>query len=201
MKFFLWHKITKKVFLVCGSIEQTIKEQAGKEFPESRMISIANESWSLSKNLELGPFLFGDSCRNIFYNLHKTKAEDSECPTIKEARFKRIRRLKKFLRPLPRRSNIHRYPILKWFADTAYKKSFLWSFKGSPVQSALFWGIWIAMLPIVGIQMIVVFCIFGGTGKPSTYCCITVDIQPFYDGANLLCRLQNWYDSVQINWC
>jgi len=81
----------------------------------------------------------------------------NECPVVREARFKRIRRLKKFLRPLPRRSNIHRYPVLKWFSDTAYKKSFLWSFKSKPIQSALFWGIWISLLPIVGIQMLVVF--------------------------------------------
>lgn len=75
----------------------------------------------------------------------------------KEARFRRIRRLKKWMRPLPRRSNIHRYPVLKWFAKTAYDRSYLWSFKGNAMVLALFWGIWIAMLPIVGIQMIVVF--------------------------------------------
>ena len=75
----------------------------------------------------------------------------------KEARFRRIRRLKKWMRPLPRRSNIHRYPVLKWFAKTAYDRSYLWSFKGNAMVQALFWGIWIAMLPIVGIQMLVVF--------------------------------------------
>ena len=75
----------------------------------------------------------------------------------KEARFRRIRRLKKWMRPLPRRSNVHRYPVLKWFAKTAYDRSYLWSFKGNAMVQALFWGIWIAMLPIVGIQMIVVF--------------------------------------------
>mgnify|MGYP001332862120 FL=1 len=75
----------------------------------------------------------------------------------KDARFRRIRRLKKWMRPLPRRSNIHRYPVLKWFAKTAYDRSYLWSFKGNAMVQALFWGIWIAMLPIVGIQMLVVF--------------------------------------------
>ena len=75
----------------------------------------------------------------------------------KESRFRRIRRLKKWMRPLPRRSNIHRYPVLKWFAKTAYDRSYLWSFKGNAMVQALFWGIWIAMLPIVGIQMLVVF--------------------------------------------
>ncbi len=74
----------------------------------------------------------------------------------KEAKFKRIRRLKKWMRPLPRRSNIHKYPILKWFSETAYKRSYLWSFRGKNIIPALFWGVWIAMLPIVGLQMLVV---------------------------------------------
>lgn len=74
-----------------------------------------------------------------------------------EVRFKRIRRLKKWMRPLPRRSNIHKYPILKWFSKTAYKRSYLWTFRGTTIVPALFWGVWVAMLPIVGIQMLVVF--------------------------------------------
>lgn len=61
------------------------------------------------------------------------------------------------MRPLPRRSNIHRYPVLKWFSKTAYNRSYLWSFRGKTIIPALFWGVWIAMLPIVGIQMLVVF--------------------------------------------
>ena len=74
-----------------------------------------------------------------------------------EIKFKRIRRLKRFMRPLPRRSNVHRYPILKWFSNTAYKKSYLWSFRNREICTALFFGLWIAMLPIVSIQMLVVF--------------------------------------------
>ena len=72
-------------------------------------------------------------------------------------RFERIRRLKKWMRPLPRRSNVHRYPILKWFSKTAYDRSYLWSFRGKTIIPALFWGLWIAMLPIVGLQMLVAF--------------------------------------------
>ena len=74
-----------------------------------------------------------------------------------EIRFKRIRRLKKWMRPLPRRSNIHRYPVLKWFSKFAYDRSYLWSFRSRTIVPALFWGVWIAMLPIVGLQMLVVF--------------------------------------------
>lgn len=80
----------------------------------------------------------------------------------KEAKFKRIRRLKKWMRPLPRRSNVHRYPVLKWFSKIAYDRSFLWSFKGSAITSALFWGMWIALLPIVGVQMLVAFFVALG---------------------------------------
>ena len=75
----------------------------------------------------------------------------------KVARFKRIRRLKKWMRPLPRRSNVHRYPVLKWFSKIAYDRSYLWSFKGNAIVSALFWGMWIAFLPVVGLQMLIVF--------------------------------------------
>ena len=148
-------KAKKKAILLCGSFDPTTRQNSLIEFPEHQVLSFANDSWKLKKNLKYGPELFSETCRSILKNL--IREGEWECPTKKEARFKRIRRLKRFLRPLPRRSNVHRYPVLKWFADTAYKRSFLWSFKGKPVQSALFWGIWVSMLPIVGIQMLVVF--------------------------------------------
>ena len=53
----------------------------------------------------------------------------TESQEAQELRFKRIRRLKRWMRPLPRRSNIHNYPVLKLFAETAYKRAHLWSFK------------------------------------------------------------------------
>lgn len=81
----------------------------------------------------------------------------TECSAEKEIRFKRIRRLKRWMRPLPRRSNIHNYPVLKWFSETAYKKSYLWSFRGNAIKPALFWGMIIAFSPLVGIQMLIVF--------------------------------------------
>ena len=77
----------------------------------------------------------------------------------KETKYRRIRRLKKIMRPLPRRSNIHRYPVLKWFSQTAYENSYLWSFRSRQVVPALFLGMWVSMLPIVSIQMLVVFVI------------------------------------------
>ena len=79
--------------------------------------------------------------------------------TDNEKKYRRIRRLKKIMRPLPRRSNIHRYPVLKWFSNIAYQRSYLWSFRSREMIWALFIGMWVAMLPIVSIQMIVVFLI------------------------------------------
>ena len=81
----------------------------------------------------------------------------AESPQGKELRFKRIRRLKKWMRPLPRRSNVHKYPVLKWFSVTAYKRSYLWSFKGDAIKPALFWGMVVSFSPLVGFQMLIVF--------------------------------------------
>ena len=83
----------------------------------------------------------------------------SKYPSEKELRFKRIRRIKRWMRPLPRRSNIHKYPILKWFSKTAYERSYLWSFKGSAMKPALFWGLIVSFSPLVGLQMLIVFFI------------------------------------------
>lgn len=81
----------------------------------------------------------------------------TECSKEKELRFKRIRRLKRWMRPLPRRSNVHKYPVLKWFSATAYKRSYLWSFKGDAIKPALFWGMVVSFSPLVGFQMLIVF--------------------------------------------
>ena len=74
-----------------------------------------------------------------------------------EDRRRRIRRLKKWMRPLPRRSNVHRYPVLKWFSGMARRRAFLWSFRSREMVTALFLGLIVAFLPLVGIQMLIVF--------------------------------------------
>jgi len=66
----------------------------------------------------------------------------------RKLRFSRIRRVKKLLRPLPRRTNIHRYPVLHWFAGTARKKDFLWSFRRSAVMPAFYVGWVLTLLPL-----------------------------------------------------
>jgi uncharacterized protein len=76
-----------------------------------------------------------------------------------EDRRRRIRRLKKWMRPLPRRSNVHRYPVLKWFSGMARRRSFLWSFRSREMVTALFLGLIVAFMPLVGIQMLIVFFI------------------------------------------
>ncbi len=75
----------------------------------------------------------------------------------KEERYKRIRRMKKFLRRLPRRSNIHKYPILKWFKGIARKRDYIWSWHKNEMIKAIFIGWIFALIPFYGLQMVGVF--------------------------------------------
>ena len=74
-----------------------------------------------------------------------------------EDRRRRVRRVKKLMRSMPRRSNVHRYPVLKWFARTARKHSYLWSFRTKQMRAASFVGLIVALMPLVGLQMFIVF--------------------------------------------
>ncbi len=71
--------------------------------------------------------------------------------------IRRKRRLRRLLRKLPRRSNLARYPILKWFAHHARKAPFLWSFKRQHVMASLYLGSVLAFLPLYGIQGLLAF--------------------------------------------
>lgn len=71
---------------------------------------------------------------------------------IRSLRHARIRRVKQFLRWLPRRANLEKYPVIKWFAKGARKRPFLWSFKVANVTPAFYAGSIIAFLPFYGIQ-------------------------------------------------
>lgn len=75
----------------------------------------------------------------------------------KQERFARIRRVKRFLRPLPRKANIHRYPFLKWFANTARMRAYLWSFRKENVIPAIYSGTILSLLPLYGIQIPLAF--------------------------------------------
>jgi len=148
-------RFNKSAVLFCGAMEQTSASRFNSDFPRFKWIEISQSNLTFEENIRVGSQSLKQSVSKVLES--KNWVYGLECPTSREERFKRIRRLKKILRPLPRRSNVHRYPVLKWFSETAYRRSYLWSFKGNAVRSALFWGIWISMLPIVGIQMIVVF--------------------------------------------
>ncbi|MCC5833206.1 MAG: DUF2062 domain-containing protein [Opitutales bacterium] len=82
---------------------------------------------------------------------------DPEEENLQTLRRERIARTKRFLRKLPRRTNIHRYPVLKWFAASARKRSYLWSFRVQAVTPALYAGFILAFLPLYGIQLILSF--------------------------------------------
>lgn len=58
---------------------------------------------------------------------------------------------------MPRRSNVDRYPVLKWFASAARKRPYLWSFKVPQVSPALYVGSVIAFLPLMGVQIVLGF--------------------------------------------
>lgn len=72
---------------------------------------------------------------------------------LREAKWRHLRRVKRWLRPLPRRATIHRYPILRWFAKAAKRRAYLWSFREEDVVPAIYAGFILTMLPLFGIQI------------------------------------------------
>ncbi len=76
---------------------------------------------------------------------------------LKAEHFSRIRRIKRLLRFLPRKSNVHTYPIIRIFAATARKTPFLWSFKVPEVVRALYTGCILTFLPLLGVQIPLAF--------------------------------------------
>jgi uncharacterized protein len=71
--------------------------------------------------------------------------------------LRRRRWLRRLLRPLPRRANVRRYPVIKWFAEHAGRYPFLWSFKRQHVLPALYVGAVLALLPLYGFQLLLAF--------------------------------------------
>jgi uncharacterized protein len=88
--------------------------------------------------------------------------------------LRRRRFLRKLLRPLPRRANVRRYPVIKWFAAAASRYPFLWSFKRAHVLPALYAGAVLAMLPLYGFQLVLAFFVAVLTRANLT---ITVGLQ------------------------
>ena len=82
--------------------------------------------------------------------------------TIEENEFRairtrRIRRVKRWLRHLPRRANIHRYPLLGRFSEGARKRIYLWSFRVGDAVPALYAGFILALMPLYGAQIPIAF--------------------------------------------
>lgn len=77
----------------------------------------------------------------------------NESHRLFEEKRRRIRRLKRWLRPLPRRATVHRYPVLSWFAKAARKRIYLWSFRPEQAVPALRVGCILTLLPIYGLQI------------------------------------------------
>lgn len=73
----------------------------------------------------------------------------------KERRWKRIRIVKKLLKLVPRRDNIHRYPILKYFAHTARQRTYLWSFRVTEAVPALYAGWILTLMPVMSVQVLI----------------------------------------------
>lgn len=72
---------------------------------------------------------------------------------LHETKWRRIRRVKRWLRPLPRRTNIHRYPILKIFSEVAKKRVYIWSFRVENAVPAIYAGCILTLMPLYGIQI------------------------------------------------
>ncbi len=70
---------------------------------------------------------------------------------------RRRRRIRRLLKPLPRRANLRRYPLIRRFADMAARAPWLWSFQYGPVVRALYLGAILAFMPTYGVQVFIAF--------------------------------------------
>jgi uncharacterized protein (DUF2062 family) len=65
-------------------------------------------------------------------------------------RFARIRRVKFWLRFMPRRARFHTYPFVGRFAEFARKRNYLWSFRYPQIRPSLYLGSILTLVPIPG---------------------------------------------------
>ena len=82
---------------------------------------------------------------------------DPDETEMRRTRLRRIRRVKWWLRPLPRRANIRRYPVLRYFADATRKRAYIWSFRVAHAVPAIYAGSILMLLPLYGIQLPLAF--------------------------------------------
>lgn len=77
--------------------------------------------------------------------------------TPEQIRHSRIRRVKRLLRYMPRKTTLDRYPILKFFASWARKRHYLWSFRSKEVIPALYAGWILTLVPVYGFHISLAF--------------------------------------------
>jgi len=75
----------------------------------------------------------------------------------REERFARLRRLKQFLRYMPRRAVFHKYPLIGRFAAAARQRAYLWSFKTANLRPSFYAGSILSLLPVMGMQLPLAF--------------------------------------------
>jgi len=74
-------------------------------------------------------------------------------------RHSRIRRVKAFLRYMPRRAVFHRYPVIGRFAQIARARPYLWSMKPQNLTRAFYAGSILSLLPVLGLQLPLAFAL------------------------------------------
>ncbi|HVS16647.1 MAG TPA: DUF2062 domain-containing protein [Thermoanaerobaculia bacterium] len=84
-------------------------------------------------------------------------AANTEEKRHRERRRVRISRLRWWLRRLPRRASLHRYPVIRHFAAAARRRPYLWSFELPGVRRAIYAGAIISFLPVFGLQLFIAF--------------------------------------------
>ncbi len=71
-----------------------------------------------------------------------------------EIKRRRVRKAKRFLRFLPRRATVHRYPGLGRFAPFARRFPEIWQFRRGPVLRAIWFGCILTFAPLFGLQIL-----------------------------------------------
>lgn len=101
-------------------------------------------------------------CRKQFARLHRGALLSNNPMTHEESRRQRhtrLRRVKAFLRYMPRRAAFHRYPLIGRFAALARKRPFLWSMKPGNLTPAFYAGSILSLLPVMGVQLPIAFAL------------------------------------------
>ena len=95
----------------------------------------------------------------------------------------RRKRVRALLKPLPRKANVRRYPVIKWFAGFAHKRQYLWSFKNAPVVRAIYIGSLLAYLSSYGTQILIaVVAAFLGRANLTVLVGLQMIVNPFSIG-------------------